>query len=295
MPKKKTALLFVLSLFLLSLLFQEVCKRGIEKGLVIALSSALPSLFPFLVLSSLLTSLLGSEDGKFVKKLPLFLGLLCGFPIGGKTVCELYEKKRLSEREAKRLLFCCNNTGPAFIVSLCGKGIFHSEKIGWMIFTLEVICVLFLYFSSFLFYKKEKNSTPPEKKNAVPFSPSREVVEAIRNGILSFLYISGFILFFSFFCELIFSFSFFRENALFSSVLFLFSEICGGISSLSSLPFSLALPLCGAGIGWAGLSVHLQTLVFIDRAGLNRKPYFLGKALLSVLMGLGAIILTKVL
>jgi len=54
-----------------------------------------------------------SAEGCFV----MVVGFLCGFPLGAKTVQELYTKGKLSFSESRLLLSYCNNIGPAYYIS----------------------------------------------------------------------------------------------------------------------------------------------------------------------------------
>lgn len=92
-----------------------------------------PTLFPFMILNSImiytgidciLSNLLQfflkplfpycSNSGLYV----IFIGFLCGFPMGAKAVCDLYQQKKLSYHEANYLLSFCNNISPSFFLGL---------------------------------------------------------------------------------------------------------------------------------------------------------------------------------
>ncbi len=99
-------------------------------GLDLWYSNMIPILLPFMILSGImirmhLTEQFGSFAYPVVK--PLFrvsrnvcyamvMGFLCGFPMGAKTVADLYEQKKISLREAEYLLAFCNNIGPVYFV-----------------------------------------------------------------------------------------------------------------------------------------------------------------------------------
>lgn len=53
-----------------------------------------------------------------------------GYPVGVKLLGELVEKKRLSKKDAGRLLCCCFGSGPSFIVSIAGIHVFGSAAAG---------------------------------------------------------------------------------------------------------------------------------------------------------------------
>ena len=118
-------------------------------GLRLCWELILPSLFPFFVVSALLSrldfpGLAGQRLAPLAKKLfhvsgagatALFIGLTGGYPLGASYLAELEEQGRLSPRETERLLGFCNNSGPAFLVGAIGAGIFHSTRIGLLLYT----------------------------------------------------------------------------------------------------------------------------------------------------------------
>lgn len=296
MTKTRRSLLFPTALFVLCLCFQKACMEGVARGLKLVLHTALPALFPFLVLSRLITGSLLENDRRAARFLPLFLGFLCGFPIGAKSCAELYEKGAISRERAERLLFCCNNTGPAFLIGVCGIGALGNAKYGVILYFFQVFFALILYLL-FPLLRKEK-----KEREKVPFQARKNdekrtffalLSESIGDGLTSFLYLSSFILFFSFCSSLLFALIPGAESGIGGAVSLLFLELTGGIAKLKEFPFSTAFPLAAAGIGWAGVSVHMQTIGLLKKAQLPCRGYLLGKALLAVLMLLTAEILKK--
>jgi len=106
-----------------------VCISGAATGLMTWLNSVIPSLFPFMVLTGLLirsgamTSL--TERWKTcrpINRLPVtgifavFTGILCGYPMGVRTVSEMKSLGQLSDNEARFLYTFVNQPGPMFIL-----------------------------------------------------------------------------------------------------------------------------------------------------------------------------------
>ena len=113
--------LFPPLLLLLALCFPAACVRGVKTGLETGLFSLIPSLFPSLVLSRLAVSFLPSPGRRTALILPPLLGSLCGFPLGAQLCVNLYRRGALSKKDAEDLLFCSNNAGGIFLVSVCGS------------------------------------------------------------------------------------------------------------------------------------------------------------------------------
>lgn len=124
-------LLFPL-LMILMLFFPKDAMSLASEGLMVWYRSCVPALFPFMLLSSylirqnltdkltkgfsrILTPLLAvTQNGIYC----ILTGFLCGFPIGAKTIADLYRDKKLSKNEAQYLLSFCNNLGPAFFLGI---------------------------------------------------------------------------------------------------------------------------------------------------------------------------------
>ena len=278
--KRRALPLFVWSgLMILLLLFPEESAAGAVKGARIAWSGALPALFPALVLSRLLAGSLPAGG----KALPLVLGLTCGFPVGAETTAALVESGRITKREGNRLLFCCCNTGPAFLVGYCGRAL-GSRRAGWALYAAEIAAALLAFV---LLIRPGKI-----RQARLPAPPSLH--EAVGGAAASFLSIGGCIVFFSFLSSL-----FLRALPAMplscSAGLRLFLEITGGVSSLSALPPGTAFSLCAAGVGWAGLSVYLQSMPAIRRAGLDHRWYLAGRVFFAAALYLLSLTVKKVL
>ena len=69
--------------------------------------------------------MLGKYFNKFIKPIfnvpgesliAIILGIISGYPIGAKVVCNLKKDKIISKTEAERLISFTNNSGPLFIL-----------------------------------------------------------------------------------------------------------------------------------------------------------------------------------
>ena len=66
------------------------------------------------------------------------LGLLGGYPVGGRTVGQLYESGAIDRGEAEHLLAFCNNCGPSFVLGIAGVGCFGSTRMGVYLYLIHV-------------------------------------------------------------------------------------------------------------------------------------------------------------
>ena len=144
MTRRKLWALILASVMVLLLWRSAVAAEAVRRGLTLCARSVIPALFPYFVVSGLFISL-GFADGVGRRLEPLtrrlfgvggagasafFLGLLGGYPVGGRTVGQLYRAGRLSKDEAERLLAFCNNAGPSVILGVVGVGCFGSLRTG---------------------------------------------------------------------------------------------------------------------------------------------------------------------
>lgn len=112
MSKIKTVILLSFMAFILYSP-TRTCHYALE-GLTQWATRMIPTLFPFMILSSLMICSGADEQlGKLLSKLwkiilpiraygsyAIFIGFLCGFPMGAKVVSELYSARKLSRKEA---------------------------------------------------------------------------------------------------------------------------------------------------------------------------------------------------
>lgn len=159
--------------------------QSASNALALFATSLLPSLFPFYFCSLLLTfcgavNTISQVGGKPISRLyrtknecayALFLSLLCGYPVGASTICELYENGILSEQDAKCASAFCQNAGPVFIIGTLGGVIFQNQAIGWIILLSHYLGTLL----NGLIYRprKHKNNAVNQKKHANYIKPSR--------------------------------------------------------------------------------------------------------------------------
>lgn len=132
-------LIFTLSLILFSASNLEAAKNG----LFLWSNSVLPTLFPFFIATELLCKtnfiqILGKFLNKFMKPvfnvpgesaIAIIMGILSGYPVGAKVVCNLYENKICSKSEAERLIAFTNNSGPIFILGSVGVSLLGNPQI----------------------------------------------------------------------------------------------------------------------------------------------------------------------
>lgn len=300
----KKLTIFMICIVLLALcVFSSDCAQAVQAALELCLYRAVPSLFPFFVVGSLavscgLAQACGSLFAPFMRRvfhLPacaaaaLALGFLGGYPAGARIAAELYQNGQCSQEEASAIAACCNNTGPAFLIGMCGTGLFHSLHIGIFLYCIHILSALLC---AVLF---RPSVVPPIRSTSAP-EPLPPFVSAFTQSVVgagrSCLMISAFILFFAVVLCLLQRTGLFALLLLCMEKLSFFTSLsdsgcCGLLTGIFELTQGLALIQPNAGslcarltavsflCAFGGLSVLCQTAAVAD--GLCIKKCLLGK------------------
>ena len=208
-------LFFFLALFFLILLYPGMSVHFAATGLNLWFECMVPALLPFMILSGImvrqnLTERFAGILSPVLKPIYrlgnnciycIILGFFCGFPMGARTVADLYERKQLSKKEASLLLAFCNNIGPVYFLNflLPTIGIDGPIKISLCLFGMYGIPIcygLFLRYSNFClpagsFLDSPKSASTPTE----PFFKSLD--EAMQSGITGITTLGGYMIFFN--------------------------------------------------------------------------------------------------
>ena len=311
---KKNFFTIIFILFTISLLlFSENNLVAAKNGLALWSTKVLPSLFPFFVATELLCKtnfihILGRYFNKLIKtvfNLPgecliaIILGIISGYPVGAKVVCNLKKDKIITKNEAERLIAFTNNSGPLFILGTVGIALLNNKKIGIILLISHISSALLVgYF--FKFWKREKldikfkNTTSDSYLVPIRFSDLGEVIgDSIKKAIYSLLSIGGFIVLFSvilsilttsgiinIFTNILFKFGI-PKNISYASITSII-ELTNGLNILSSIYMDLPLTillLISFFLGFGGFCVLLQVYSIISKENISIKPYLYGKVL----------------
>lgn len=285
MTRRKLWALILATVMALLLWRSAVAAEAVRRGLTLCARSVIPALFPYFVVSGLFISL-GLADGVGRRLEPLtrrlfgvggagasafFLGLLGGYPVGGRTVGQLYRAGRLSKEEAERLLAFCNNAGPSFILGVVGVGCFGSLRTGVYLYLVHAFSAILV---GILFRKKAPVSGQKVRYSAV-FEPVPAFVRAVGEAAEGMVRLCGFVVFFLVILALITDLT-----GLNHPVLLGFVELTSGVTALEGSQGNLAW--AAALLGWGGLSVHGQTAAVLSDTDLVLGRYFLGKILQAI-------------
>ncbi|MBR3292820.1 MAG: sporulation protein [Oscillospiraceae bacterium] len=288
-----------------------LCLRGSDaaqsarEALSLCAAVIIPSLFPFFVLSNLLGKLgLAQRLGAFLSPLAarlfgvsgagltaLPVGLLGGYPLGASFVADLLSRGEIKREEAEALLSFCNNSGPAFLVSAVGIGVFGSVRAGfflWAIHTFAALMAGLLFRRGVIAYARP--AAPVRAASLAAAFPA-----AVRQSVTAVLNVCGFVVCFSVLLRMLSLYMLDRFPFLMlppvQTALYGFFEIGSAIGALRALPLSPeGLALAAGILGWGGLSVHAQTAALFAEAEISLRRHTLGRlcsALISALLAYG--------
>lgn len=313
-------LLFTLTL----ILFSSTNLSAAQNGLKLWANSVLPTLFPFFIATELLcrtnfVQILGKFLNKFMKPvfnvpgesaIAIIMGIISGYPVGAKVVCNLYDNKICSKSEAERLLSFTNNSGPIFILGSVGVSLLGNVQVGKILLISHILSSLIVGFI-FRFWKRNQvdltfRNYKSESKELIRISNLGEILgDAIKKSISTILLIGGFVVLFSVIISILSSLEILTSLAYFLakfgipyelslSILTGFIELTNGIQVASTTYLAFPLPClltCSFLLGFGGFSVLLQVFSIIAKSKLSIKSYFYGKTLQGILSVLLTLIL----
>lgn len=277
----------------------ETCRYALE-GLTQWSTRMIPTLFPFMILSSLMLycgtdKQLGNFLKYFLSKaMPLncygyyavFMGYLCGFPMGTKVVSELFQAKKLSKRDAEMLAGFCSNIGPAYFFGLifpmlrfCG----FNKKLP---FLFGMYGIPFLYGIILCQYSRRKYESIDKIKPDSTEQSGETIATAglfsriCMDNIQSMLLLGGYVTFINAMRSILDYFPLSgAANAIVSSML----EIIGGIPEIfqSDMQAKVKVFWIMTALSFQGISCMVQAISFLERAHLSISRYLLNKGIIT--------------
>ena len=312
----------IIIIFILCLLFfSKSTFFSAKNGLNLWANFVLPSLFPFFIATELIyyTNIIyyiGKLLNKFMRPIfnvpgigayPLIMGYISGYPVGAKIVSKLKEEHLITNIEAERLISFTNNSGPLFIISTVGVGLFANTTIGILLLITHILSslsvgIIFRFWKSKNNYEIKNNDLNNKSFKKISYNNSCGDIlsKSITNSINTIVLIGGFIVFFNviitllnkcyildiaskFFIPL---FHFFNINLNFCKpFLSGLLEVTNGIELISNIhikTISINIFLTSFLLGIGGLSVLFQVLSITSKSHISIKPYILGKFLHAI-------------
>lgn len=284
----------ILTCLVFMFIYPEEIINASFNGLLIFGTRVFPSLLPFMIATNLLSSLgfisflsrilniimvpLFKVSG--VGAYPLVVGLISGYPLGAKVVCDLREKNLITKEDGNRLIMFTNNSGPLFILGSVGIGMFQSKEIGYFLLFVHVISAIISGISFSALYKTISISNTSANKNIEKLSIGQIFNNAIENSIQTSLRVGGFIIIFTIISKIISLIGIF-ENDIIENVFIGLIEMTNGVFLLSKEESKANIILSSFLIAFGGLSIHMQSISFICQTDISLIRYMFGKMVSS--------------
>ncbi len=295
--KKFKIFTFALTVIAISVLlvFSEVCKSGIERGMLICGNVIIPSLFPFTVCILIIVNLKLTLKNKFVSKIlktvfgqnfdmfcVMIFSFIGGYPIGCKLIDELYTQEKIDIKTANLMQMYCVNAGPAFIITAVGTGILNSKNLGIVLFASHIgaSVLIAIFLSRFTRNHLKENTSEKEKINSF----SELFVNSVSSAASSVMGICCYVLLFSVINS--FLVYFFGDIPILKNIIF-FTEVTSGITYTQNV-FLISFLL-----GFSGISIWCQILTLSKNAKPDFKLFVFGRILHGALSSLLTFIILK--
>ena len=201
------------------LFYPAISVAGAVSGLLVWFNSVLPSLFPFMVLTGLLIRLdIMKRLSSFISRkhagqcnpatflFTALIGLLCGYPMGLKTVAELKASKQLTKRQASLLISFANQPGPMFILGyalpMCDPDRNYSESFLIAFYGSVILTALFFAAWQQISAKRVQEVTDIVSSTVEVISVNRPSFfrvfeDTILSSMITLTKIGGYMMFFS--------------------------------------------------------------------------------------------------
>jgi len=286
-------------------------------GVELWLFNVMPSVLPFVIGANLLIAL-GAVNFAGVMLSPIMrrvfnvpgtggfalaVGLVAGYPVGAKIVCEMYSAGELERDEAQRLISFTNNSGPLFVLGAVGIGMFNNQLAGVVVLAAHYLSALAvgLIFRSYGTLSNEAVRGKMVRRAFFAMQRGRKrgplgqiMRTAVVDGMNTMLMVGGFIVLFSVINRMLYVIGVY--DALAAAVWLddsLAAGLFGGIIEMTNGVAAVAqggvgrmpLIIASALISFGGVSILLQSLSFIAKTDLRPRLYVLAKALQGVLAG----------
>ncbi|WP_298837442.1 sporulation integral membrane protein YlbJ [Clostridium sp.] len=314
---------FICSLIIVQIILApNICIQYTITGTKLFFNAIFPSLFPFLVIINIIigydgihiySKLLGNLICRPLKlpkecNFALLVSVLCGYPLGARYTCDLYEKNIIDLNSCERLLNIASNASPLFILGSVGTSMMFSPKIGYILLLSNILSCIFMGLIipsknyTFRLKYRSNNFSKSEFNNLnIGIILKNSIEDAMKNA----LNIGGFIVIFSVITGII------KDNVVFNIVINKLSLIIGasgnfiegillgmlemtnGCYLISSSPSNLyvKLPVLSFLIAFSGLSIISQVYSYTYKYTVSIKKYIMRKFFQGIISSILTLIL----
>lgn len=267
-------------------------------GWVMWAECVLPSLFPFIIISLVFikTGLADKASLPLKRVARVFrtppaaavcfiISICSGYPAGARALSEFYDGGCLSKRDSAKLAPLCSTSGPLFVIGSVGFKMFGDKSAGLILLLCHALSVVSVALIFSLFSKPDDGAPARREadKNALYNSFYGGVISvAVAGGFIAFFYVIGQIAAdFNLLYPLQLLFRLFTDEATASALCRGLIEVTAGCRALSLSESALALPFTGFIITFGGLSILMQQLAYLVKAGVKPLRFIAVKLLQS--------------
>lgn len=299
--------LLIIIILLVILFMPKLSMEAAKRGLLLWFNVIIPTLFPFILLSNIIVNsniinyinyLFTPIMSKFfglpgVSGYAFVIGLLSGYPVGGKITSDLLEKKAITQSQAQYMMTFCNNASPMFIIGFIATGLLDNSYVG-------IIMLIIIYFANFitaLIYRVIYSNELPvvhNSKNSMVYKSKRINFslfdDCIMNAISLIVKIGGYIIFFSIILSLLSILP--MDNNILKKFLLSCIELSNGVKLLAddNSTFIVKFVLLCTVTSFGTFSVHAQTASVLSGTNINLYKYMFSKAINAVITFITALL-----
>ena len=230
-----------------------------------------------------------------------FMSIISGYPMGAKVVSDLKNAGALSKSESIRAAALCSTSSPMFLISSVGSFMFNSTSFGTCLFLCHILSSLTIGIIFSFYKRKDKPITSATALSSQKID--NLLYETIYSAVISALVVCGMITLFYLITEIALYTNLLtpiisgvelltKDSALAKGIVLGVFECTRGLKSIAGSGVNLgALVCCSAVCGFGGLSVIMQSLIYLKKAKIKTAPFFIAKTLMAVISCLFALIL----
>lgn len=301
LSKNQIITIFITLFIILFIINLNTCMQSTFTGLNLVIKAILPTIFPFSVICNLIihydgisfySNILGPIICKPLKlsncsSFPIVASLLCGYPLGCKYCCDLYELGCISKEEYLRLLNIASNASPIFLIGSVGAAMLGNIKYGFILLLGNYLAPLIIGFFTKKNTHEFNNSNEYPLKIDGSYNLGIIIKTSIENAINTTLQVGAFVIIFSIIIGIIKNNS--LINIIFNNVekllslspnslygIFLGSiEYTNGCKILTSISSSIIFKLSAISFicSFSGLSIIGQISSFTGKFNVSLKKY----------------------
>ena len=301
LSKNQIITIFITLFIILFIINLNTCMQSTFTGLNLVIKAILPTIFPFSGICNLIihydgisfySNILGPIICKPLKlsncsSFPIVASLLCGYPLGCKYCCDLYELGYISKEEYLRLLNIASNASPIFLIGSVGAAMLGNIKYGFILLLGNYLAPLIIGFFTKKNTHEFNNSNEYPLKTDGSYNFGIIIKTSIENAINTTLQVGAFVIIFSIIIGIIKNNS--LINIIFNNVekllslspnslygIFLGSiEYTNGCKILTSISSSIIFKLSSISFicSFSGLSIIGQISSFTGKFNVSLKKY----------------------